>query len=133
MASGYSIFNSFEMFVIFLTYRSEATGNCLYSSVSLALVGDNSLTKPLRILTSFELFLHANFYSKHSVFLYTFSKRLDDIYTCFNNLLSMCVPFHVVDSRLQGDDIIIMEATPNSQDKRWTVFLCILALSSVIS
>ena len=45
----------------------------------------------------------------------------------------MCVPFHVVDSGLQGDDLIIMEAISNSQDKRWSGFLCILALSSVIS
>ena len=40
----------------------------------------------------------------------------------------MCVPFHVVDSGLQGDDSI-----SNSQDKCWSGFLCILALSSVIS
>ena len=45
----------------------------------------------------------------------------------------MFVPFHVVDSGLQGDDLIIMEAISNSQDKRWSGFLCILALSSVIS
>ena len=44
---------------------SYITGNCLYSCVSLVLVGDNSLTKPFRILTYLELFLHdhANFYS----------------------------------------------------------------------
>ena len=46
----------------------------------------------------------------------------------------MCVPFHVVDSGLQGDDLIIMEdSISNSQDKCWSGFLCILALSSVIS
>ena len=118
MAGGYSIFNFFVSFVIFLSYRSEATGNCLYSTVSLALVGDNSLTKPLMILTSLELSLHANFYSKYPVFLSTFSKRKDDIYKCFNNLLLMCVPFHGLDSGLQGDDLIIMEAISNSQDKR---------------
>ena len=110
------------------------TGNCFYSCVSLVLVGDNSLTKPFRILTSLELFLHANFYSKHHpVFLSTFSKHKDDIYKCFNNLLLMCVPFHVVDSGLQGDDLIIMDSISNSQDKCWSGFLYILALSSVIS
>ena len=40
----------------------------------------------------------------------------------------MCVPFHVIDSELQGDDSI-----SNSQDKCWSGFLCNLALSSVIS
>ena len=35
----------------------------------------------------------------------------------------MCVPFHAVDSGLQGDDLIIMEAISNSQDKRWSGFL----------
>ena len=103
---------------------SYITGNCLYSCVSLVLVGDNSLTKPFRILTSLELFLHANFYSKHHpVSLSTFSKHKDDIYKCFNNLLLMCVPFHVVDSGLQGDDLIIMDSISNSQDKCWSGFL----------
>ena len=37
--------------------RPEASGNSLYSSVSLVMVGDNSLVKNLRILTSSELFL----------------------------------------------------------------------------
>ena len=45
----------------------------------------------------------------------------------------MCVPFHVVDSGWQGDDLIIMDSISNSQDKCWSGFLYILALSSVIS
>ena len=45
----------------------------------------------------------------------------------------MCVPFHFVDSELQDDNLIINDAISNSQDKRWSGFLCILALSSVIS
>ena len=39
--------------------RSEASGNCLHSSVSLVMVGDNSLVKTLWILKSTELFLNA--------------------------------------------------------------------------
>ena len=62
-----------------------------------------------------------------------FSKHKEDIYKCFNNLLLICVPFHVVDSGLQGDDLIIIEAISNSQDKCCSGFLCIFALSSVIS
>ena len=72
-----------EVSVSYITEVSVSyiTGNCFYSCVSLVLVGDNSLTKPFRILTSLELFLHANFYSKHHpVFLSTFSKHKDDIY-----------------------------------------------------
>ena len=49
---------------------SYITGNCLYSCVSLVLVGNNYLTKPFRILTSWELFPHANFYSKHRPVFY---------------------------------------------------------------
>ena len=45
----------------------------------------------------------------------------------------MCVPFHFVDSELQDDNLIINDAISNSQNKRWSGFLCILALSSVIS
>ena len=37
------------VFVIFAFYKSEASGNCLYSFVSLALVGDNSLITDLQL------------------------------------------------------------------------------------
>ena len=49
--------------------RSEASGNRLYSSVYLVMVGDNSLVKTLRILKSTELFLNAWYYCNPCFFL----------------------------------------------------------------
>ena len=38
------------------------------SSISLLLIGNNSLVKELRCLTSIELYLHSEFYGKHCCF-----------------------------------------------------------------
>ena len=43
-------------------------GNCMYSSVALLLVGDNSLVKEPRCLTSIELYLNSDYNCKHDVF-----------------------------------------------------------------
>ena len=43
-------------------FRSLANANCMYSSISLLLVGNNSLVEELRCLTSVELYLHSEFY-----------------------------------------------------------------------
>ena len=49
-------------------FRSLANGNCIYSSISLLLVGNNSLVENLRCLTSVELYLHSEIYGKHCCF-----------------------------------------------------------------
>jgi hypothetical protein len=56
------------IYIVGHVFRSDATGNCLHSSVSLALTGTNSLVNVLRILTSIELSLNANFYVQHPYF-----------------------------------------------------------------
>ena len=57
--------------MLYVTYlplfRSMTDGNCLYSAISVRLVGNNSLIHLLRILTSLELFLNHEFYSKNPV------------------------------------------------------------------
>ena len=50
-----------------LLFRSLTDGNCLYSAISVGLAGNNSLIHLLRILTSLELFLNNEFYSRHPV------------------------------------------------------------------
>ena len=57
------------MYLFYTLHRSEVSGNCLYSSASLALVGSNTFDNDLRMLTSLELFINANFYSQHPCFL----------------------------------------------------------------
>ena len=46
---------------IIISFSSEVSGNCLFSSISLVLVGNNSLVTDLRALTCIELFLNAVF------------------------------------------------------------------------
>ena len=63
------------VFVIFASYTSEASRNCLYSSVSLGLVGDNALVTDLRFLKSIELYLKADFYCEHPYLLSAHAKH----------------------------------------------------------
>ena len=55
--------------MLYVTYpplfRSMSDSNCLYSAISVRMVGNNSLIHLLRILTSLELFLNNEFYSRH--------------------------------------------------------------------
>ena len=52
-------------FLLLLFFSSEASGNCLFSSISILLVGDNSLSEDLRALSCLELFLYSSFYATH--------------------------------------------------------------------
>nr|XP_047125919.1 uncharacterized protein LOC124807733 [Hydra vulgaris] len=58
--------------VSYVVLRSQSTGNCLYSSISLRLTGNNCIVNDLRLQTSIELFLNAEFYSNHPTFHYQF-------------------------------------------------------------
>jgi len=49
-------------------YRSDVNGDCLYSSVSLALFGDNRFKDKLRAMSCIEMFTNAAFYGKHPHF-----------------------------------------------------------------
>ena len=66
-------------------FRSEASGNCLYSCVSLILVGDNSWVPILKKLTSVELFINATFYSQHPLFS-TIVEKHSEFHNSIKNL-----------------------------------------------
>ena len=63
--------SGFSAFVLNMTksgnilLKSIPHGNCLFSSASLSLVGDNSLVHDL-VMTAFELLVNAAYYSQHS-------------------------------------------------------------------
>ena len=40
-------------------------GNCMFSSASLSLVGDNSLIHELRVMVAVELHVNAAYYAQH--------------------------------------------------------------------
>ena len=65
--------SGFSTFVLNLSksgnilFRSMLNGNCLFSSASLSLVGDNSLVHELRMIAAVELHLYATYYAQHPV------------------------------------------------------------------
>ena len=68
-----------------LALSSLPTGDCLYSSVSLALFGDNTACDDLRVLTCIELFLNSKFYSEHPTITSVYEKNK----TQFSNYMSV--------------------------------------------
>ena len=52
----------------FSLFRSSTDGNCLHSSISLSLFGNDYMKVDLRILSSCELFPYNNYYCEHPVF-----------------------------------------------------------------
>lgn len=110
---------------------SDVSGNCLYSSFSLHLVGNNSLVGKLRLLTSIELYLNADFYSNHPLFCNITGKYKK--YFPSGKILPFCVSFESLDSNETNTSLVQREALENCKDKRWCPFLCVLALSSVMN
>ena len=109
--------------------RTSADGNCLYNSASLFLVGDESLSTVLRILTCSELFLHAAFYSNHP-YLKSQSESFESSNTALTMALSdKSTPFY-------GDkdhkNSVKGEALHMSRNGISSSLMCILGLSSVL-
>ena len=71
-------------------YSSEANGNCLYSSVSILLSGNNSLSSHLRYLTCAELFLNLEFYYKHPLLSQAYNEN-KDLFTSYDNMFNFTV------------------------------------------
>ena len=105
----------------------------MYSSVSLALVGDNTLVEDLRIITSVELFLNSDFYASHPSIISAFNKFGDKISVSLKNVLPLCLSFDSLVSHASPQDLIKNEAVLNCENRRWSSYLCMLALSSVTS
>ncbi|XP_065678754.1 uncharacterized protein LOC124814433 [Hydra vulgaris] len=116
-----------------IALRSEASGSCMYSSASLFFVADNTLMDVLRVLTSLEIYIHADYYCKHPLF----SKIFSDYSSHFINLkslLCMSVSHSALDSGFENNNIIKAEAIANCEStEKLAGFLCLLGLSSVLS
>ena len=68
-------------------FSSQSNGNCLYSSISIHLVGNSSLALKLRVISCLELFLNAEFYFNHPNFKYFHTVHREK-FKHFNNALS---------------------------------------------
>nr|XP_047145808.1 zinc finger MYM-type protein 1-like [Hydra vulgaris]XP_047145866.1 zinc finger MYM-type protein 1-like [Hydra vulgaris] len=115
-----------------MAVKSESTGNCLFSSFSIYLCGDNSLAMDLRMLTAIDLYLNASFYSNHPSFVSLCSKYPNE-FSSIDNLLAVSVSTHSIDSGKLKDDLVKEEAFHMCKDFVWSGFLCVLALSTVCS
>ena len=114
--------------LFYVSFRSKASGNCLYSYVSLALVGDNSLSSKLRILT-LEFYSILNFIVSILVSLVLRTKS----FRCFWYVLNMCLSDTTVDFDFCSFKSVKTDVISTCYDKQWTLFICISALSSVVS
>ena len=103
----------------------------MYSSVSLAMVGDNSVTADLRVLTSIELYIKVDYYCEHPYFLSAYGKHKEKVCHSLKNILPLSVSHRAFDSSLSGRELVKVEAILNCHDKTWSSFLCILGLASV--
>ena len=104
----------------------------MYSSISLLLIGDNSLVEVLRCLTSTELFLNLDYYGKHCCFDLAFNSQKDKIrslhyFFCLS--LNGATLDHCINDNIGA---VKNEAILNCKYFEWSSFLCLLGLSSVL-
>ena len=98
--------------------------------MSILLVGNNSLMVELRLLTSIELFLNAEFYKSHPV-IHTTYKANTKLFQNALNLFQTFISENAYKTGKQACELVIEEARLNCISQTWCGFLCVLALSSV--
>ena len=98
---------------LFSLFRSSADGNCLCSSISLSLFGDDSMKEDLRILFSCELFQHNNYYCEHSVFLNFVEKYNIPLSRAFKSSVSLST----LNFELPFRELVRKETIKNCVDK----------------
>ena len=99
-------------------FRSQRNGNCLFSSVSLLIYGNNDLVEELHVLSCIELYKNSELYAKHTAF-----SNNDNQFQCVNNIIQLClsedVSRQVMEEGLEIVDAIKLEAIHCCQDKRF--------------
>ena len=96
------------------------------------LVGDNTLVHSLRILTSLELFMNAQFYCNHPCFLSAVNEHPECFGKSIHNLLPFSVFFEALGTGSVKHDLVKQEAISNCNCDKWPSFVCILGLSFVL-
>ena len=115
-----------------IALSSSTSGDCLYSSASLAIFSNNSFCDDLRILTSIELFIHSSFYAQHPM-LCSFWENNKSIFSSFMSVFSCCVSDSAFNSKTSSViEIVKNEAAHTCHKNAWSSFLCILGLSTVL-
>ena len=106
-------------------------GNCLFCAVSVALVGNESLARILRVLTAIELYENAIYYAQDTLFETVAVELSCSSRNMFVQSLSdvACQKFTDLKCHVSA---IKEEAYHISHNFNWSSFICIMALSSVI-
>ena len=113
-------------------FRSLTEGNCLYSAVSVRLVGNDSLIYTLRILTSIKLFLNCEFLSRHPVLIDVYNNCQTvlgkKIYISFNSVFQLAAglrPFEI--GNKNGVWLLLLKVRPNQLVQiRFGHLLCVI-------
>ena len=89
------------------------------------------MVEVLRILTCIELFLHADFYCSHPLFFSCFSEHRNN-FPSLGSLLAISVSDTALLTNCKSDELVRQEAIHSCCKNRWSSFLSILALSTVV-
>ena len=112
-------------------FRSLPDGNCLFSSASLLISGTNDFIYDLRILTALELFENCQQYCDHPLFSEVYNEN-SGIFTSLRNIFDVCLTEESSKQNKNAEDKVKHEALYCCQDKIYSSFINILALSSVL-
>ena len=102
----------------FLIFRSQPSGNCLCSSLSTQLFGNNDYIDKLRVLSSIDLFMYPSYYCKYPCFL-SLSKTFEKSETHF---FTMSIKNSTIDSDLKNEEAVNFEVQTNCKGKNVQVF-----------
>ena len=94
----------------------------------MSIIGNNNLVFCLRVLSSLELFLNAEYYCQHPIFI-----KSSNSFSSVSNVFYYSLSKSSVDSGLKNEDAVKFEATSMlTTINKWSGFLSLLALSSVL-
>ena len=107
-----------------LIFRSQPSGNCLYSSLSILLFGNKGYIDELRVLSCLWILLIS--VSIHVFYHYLkLLKKLKHFFT-------MSIKNSTIDSDLKNEEAVKFEAQTNCISIEWSSFLFGLSIVSVI-
>ena len=111
--------------------KATSNGNCLYNSASIILNGNEDLSLILRFLTAVELYKNAPFYATHPNLPEVASDSgLPEI-----SLFIQCLSesgLKVFEDTKNRIEAVKREAIARCRDKKWSVMMHLMALSTVI-
>ena len=86
------VYNSVILEYVFIFFRSQANGNCLFSSFLVAMCGDNRYVNDFRIVTANDLHWNSVFLQRASMFHLIISKY-PKVFCSIDTTLAISVSF----------------------------------------